>query len=246
MLLLLMHHKMREFDRIIYLTTNLINGKIYVGQDSKNNPNYFGSGKSIQIAIEKYGRQNFHKEILQYCSSDDELNEMEIYWIDKLESTKRGIGYNICIGGKQRTLRGEHNGMWKNGNKISGNKNGMFSNSMYSIWLEKFGEEKANEKMEIFKNKCSKKDMTNRIKSVSKYSKDNIFLQDYISLGNASKENKIVLSSISRTCNQKLNPKSRISRTTKNEFYSAGGYIWKWKDLSKINMYNHRKKGELV
>ena len=33
---------------IIYKTTNLINGKIYVGKDSNNNPNYLGSGQIIK------------------------------------------------------------------------------------------------------------------------------------------------------------------------------------------------------
>ena len=32
---------------VIYKITNLINGKIYVGQDMSNNPNYFGSGTMI-------------------------------------------------------------------------------------------------------------------------------------------------------------------------------------------------------
>jgi hypothetical protein len=48
---------------IIYKTTNLINGKMYVGQDSHNNPLYLGSGKVLGLAIEKYGIENFKKEI---------------------------------------------------------------------------------------------------------------------------------------------------------------------------------------
>jgi hypothetical protein len=68
---------------VIYKTTNLINGKIYVGQDTKNNPNYLGSGKKLKFALKKYGIENFKKEILEECSTLDELNELEKYWISK-------------------------------------------------------------------------------------------------------------------------------------------------------------------
>ena len=37
----------------IYLTTNLINGKIYVGQYTGNNKNYIGSGKILKLSIKK-------------------------------------------------------------------------------------------------------------------------------------------------------------------------------------------------
>ena len=40
---------------IVYKTTNLINGKIYIGKDMKNNPNYLGSGTILRRAIKKYG-----------------------------------------------------------------------------------------------------------------------------------------------------------------------------------------------
>jgi group I intron endonuclease len=83
---------------IIYKTTNLINGKIYIGKDSHNNPNYIGSGKIIKYAIKKYGIENFSKEILEYCTMDN-IDEREIYWIKKFDSINNG--YNISPGGQE-------------------------------------------------------------------------------------------------------------------------------------------------
>lgn len=82
---------------IIYKTTNKINGKFYVGKDEKNNPDYYGSGLILNRAIDKYGKDNFIKEILEVCSNNKELSEREIYWIDKLNATTEG--YNIALGG---------------------------------------------------------------------------------------------------------------------------------------------------
>lgn len=85
---------------VIYKTTNLVNNKIYIGKDKKNNPKYLGSGILLNNSIKKYGRNNFKKEIIQECFSLDELNESETLWILKLESYKREIGYNIALGGE--------------------------------------------------------------------------------------------------------------------------------------------------
>lgn len=89
---------------IIYKTTNLINGKIYIGQDSKNNKNYFGSGDLIKKAIKKYGVENFKKEILYFCNTQKELNEIEQKFIFQYNSTNKTIGYNICVGGTNGTM----------------------------------------------------------------------------------------------------------------------------------------------
>lgn len=83
---------------IIYKTTNNINGKIYIGKDSNNNPKYIGSGSYLRLAIKKYGIENFTKEILEYCTASN-INEREKYWIEKEKSRDKKIGYNISPGG---------------------------------------------------------------------------------------------------------------------------------------------------
>ncbi len=115
---------------IIYKTTNLVNGKIYIGQDSNNNPNYLGSGKILHQAIEKYGIDRFQKDIIEECDSKEMLNEREIYWIDFHKSTNRNIGYNIALGGQggdtiskhpdRDLIRQKHSEWMKENNPTSG------------------------------------------------------------------------------------------------------------------------------
>ena len=85
---------------IIYKTTNLINGKIYIGKDSRNNPQYYGGGKILLQAIKKYGKHSFIKEIVETCESEKQLNEREPYWITFYNSRDPKIGYNITLGGE--------------------------------------------------------------------------------------------------------------------------------------------------
>lgn len=82
---------------IIYKTTNILNGKFYVGQTASKNVKYLGSGKLLLIAIKEHGRHNFSREIIEYCDID-KLDEREIFWISKLSPH-----YNIDGGGYNRS-----------------------------------------------------------------------------------------------------------------------------------------------
>lgn len=85
---------------IVYKTTNLINGKIYVGYDTRNRPSYLGSGVFYKRAEKKYGKENFRKAIIDI---DDDLKMLclkEIFWIDFYDARNPEIGYNIDPGGK--------------------------------------------------------------------------------------------------------------------------------------------------
>jgi hypothetical protein len=66
---------------VIYEIINTVNNKRYIGKDKHNNPNYFGSGRLINKAIKKYGKDKFIKIILEYCDSEEHMCEQERYWI---------------------------------------------------------------------------------------------------------------------------------------------------------------------
>jgi len=84
---------------IIYKTTNLVNNKIYIGQNATDNPDYLGSGVVLDRAINKYGRENFNREILETCKDKEELDDREVYWIAFYNATDEKIGYNLTKGG---------------------------------------------------------------------------------------------------------------------------------------------------
>ena len=83
-----------ESDMVIYKTTNLVNGKQYIGKDVGNKPTYLGSGLILKKAIQKYGKESFKKEILEVCSSPDELIEREEYWLNYYDAGNNPKFYN--------------------------------------------------------------------------------------------------------------------------------------------------------
>ena len=95
-----MNNEQKEFYGYIYLTTNLVNNKKYIGQHKgKPNDSYLGSGIHIKQAIKKYGKENFKKEVLEYANSQEELNELEIKIIALHNAVEDKNYYNVAIGG---------------------------------------------------------------------------------------------------------------------------------------------------
>ncbi len=119
---------------IIYKTTNNLNNKIYIGQTTKplderikkhikSNHTYF------QLAINKYGKNNFIFEIIDKANNKAELDYLEKIWIRYHKSNKKEYGYNLTNGGeggvpndevrKKLSKRqiGKLNHSWKGGKK---------------------------------------------------------------------------------------------------------------------------------
>jgi group I intron endonuclease len=84
----------------IYLTTNTINGKKYIGMcKNTHRENYIGSGKLLKQAIKKYGKQAFERIVLQECQTLEELSEAEIHWIKFYNAVENSNFYNLTTGG---------------------------------------------------------------------------------------------------------------------------------------------------
>ena len=84
----------------IYITTNLLNGKVYIGRDCNKWNGYLGGGVYFRNTVKKYGKENFRRVILEDNIEDNDLiNAREKYWIAFFNSTDKAIGYNITKGG---------------------------------------------------------------------------------------------------------------------------------------------------
>ena len=92
---------MKPMYGYIYMTTNLIDGKKYIGQhkSTKFDPDYKGSGKYLKLAMNKYGRENFETIMLQECYSKEEIDKQEAYYIDRYDAVNSNQFYNLVPGG---------------------------------------------------------------------------------------------------------------------------------------------------
>jgi len=83
------------------MTTNLINGKKYVGRCSKDErweSGYLGSGVLLKQAIRKYGCENFERTILEELPNSTSLREaidLEKEWLLKLDCKNSPDFYNM-------------------------------------------------------------------------------------------------------------------------------------------------------
>ena len=84
----------------VYKTTNLINGKIYVGLHVTSNleDDYLGSGSQLKSAVKKYGKENFKREYIKICNSPEEMYELEADIVNE-DFVKRSDTYNMKTGG---------------------------------------------------------------------------------------------------------------------------------------------------
>lgn len=89
----------------VYIHTNKINGKKYIGITSrKPNVRWGKDGKGykegkFRYAIQKYGWNNFEHEIVASNLTKEEADNMEVELIEKFNTRDDKYGYNMAVGG---------------------------------------------------------------------------------------------------------------------------------------------------
>jgi len=95
----------------VYLLTNAINGKYYVGKTVSKNLNRYLSVKRwaarhrkgypmpVVRAMAKHGIENFFVDVLAIPENAEELDNLERIWIILLDSRNPKLGYNVLPGG---------------------------------------------------------------------------------------------------------------------------------------------------
>ena len=235
----------------IYLITNTINGKKYVGKCERpthKTTKYMGSGTYIKSAIKKYGIEFFTKEILEENLSKELICERERYWIQKL-NTQSEFGYNLTEGGDGLT-----NPSADVRKRIS-EKNKKLVGNLSSRYGTKLTDEH-KESLRVFntgkiiseetKQKISKS-LSNRVlsdKTKKKMSENRLgkpLPQNVRERMKQNRPNKIRVQKIDKKTNIVLNTYhslheaskdnnisvSNISMCIKGKIRSSGGYIWK-------------------
>jgi len=84
----------------IYKTTNLLSGRYYIGMHSSDSltDGYLGSGTYLRRAINKHGKENFEREILEFCKTREELKSRENEIVTLNEIAKVNC-MNLRVGG---------------------------------------------------------------------------------------------------------------------------------------------------
>jgi group I intron endonuclease len=144
----------------IYKATNIENGKVYIGQTTQpfevrraqheygHGAFYFGN------ALKKY---DFDWEIVKECSSIDELNTMEEYFIKKYKSNIKEFGYNLKSGGENSLVSK------RSRKKMSIAKQNMSEETKEKIRQSRIGKKHKPETIEKFKNRTIPMEVRKRI-----------------------------------------------------------------------------------
>ncbi len=120
---------MKEYG-VIYILINKINSKCYVGQTTRSFNTRIAEYQQLKCknqiflynAIKKHSFDNFTFQILAKAENQNQLNELESFYIDAFDSIKNG--YNLKEGGSN----GKHSFLSKNKMSLShlGSKNHMY------------------------------------------------------------------------------------------------------------------------
>lgn len=100
---------MNKTYHYVYITTDTLNGKQYIGKHSTTNldDGYVGSGAIIKQIVKAGGKERLKKEILEFCSSAEEAYQKEEYYVQLYRAVESEHFYNLKNGGSDHVYFSE-------------------------------------------------------------------------------------------------------------------------------------------
>lgn len=217
----------------IYLIINQINDKKYVGQTIQKPQDRwkshihktFNPNMAINHAMKKYGIENFKFEVIDECLTRDELNEAESKWIEYYD-TFLGVGYNCTSGGEGYVVSEESK---KKMSECSlGDKNHFYGKTHTEETKIKISETNKGHKRCV--GRKYSKETLKKMSVSGKNRTDNI--RSIIQINKTTGEEIACWLSI-KDAGEFLNiPRPNISRALPRNDYSAGGFKWRYANVS--------------
>ena len=140
-----MPRKVKLKYHYLYRTTNLITKEFYIGVHSTYNleDGYLGSGTKLWRKIQKYGRENFEKEILEFFDTKEEKFNKEKEIVNE-QFLQNPLCMNLQLGGGGGFCSEEHKQKWIKIGSDAGNKKlkELWEND--KEWVEKQKETRKN------------------------------------------------------------------------------------------------------
>ena len=228
----------------IYKVTNTNNGKVYIGQTKYSiswrwhthlyatyTPKAVDHNSLLHRAIRKHGIDSFVVDELEECTSD-KLNDREIAWIEKYDSTNKAKGYNISRGGGGCSLYSddEIKKLWDGGysaSEIARLIPGPISRG--TVRLRLLGMGVTHDEIRIRKNEAIAR---SHEKMVYQYDKGGNYIKAFYSATKAAREVR---------CNR-----TNVASCAQGLIKSAGGYIWSYEKRPKLDAVTKNQGFTLV
>lgn len=224
----------------VYMHKNKLNGKVYIGITSKDDPNKrwlngkgYNHSTLFKKAIKKYGWDSFEHIILF-----DNLNKISaclieidlIFYYQKIQ-----MSYNINLGGEgsesmssetkqkiSQTLKNHpvsEETRAKISKKVSGKIHGNWGKPLSPETRARIGKANSGEKNGMFNHKFTEEEIARKrltnVKPILQYSKDGEFIREWISAQEVGRILGVYSKSISKCC--------------LGQRKTALGYVWKYK-----------------
>ena len=223
----------------VYVIVNKLNLKLYFGSHSWSgeglDPNYYGSGRIIKKAVNKYGKDNFIVYPIQFYPTVEECRNAEEELLRKYDVANNPYCYNIkngAIGWTSEDVKGENNPMY--GKHFSEESRKKISQSLKEKTKseehrKKMSQSKKGEKHPMY-NKHHTEETRKKLSQSKKYLMTPVVAID--------KNGKVKIFESKSECARQLNlyPGS-IYHCLKGRIKQTGGYTFKYIEQLESGIY---------